>query len=155
MTTALKRGALEDAWDPIKNDPTPDLRAALRALETKARKAVAGGSLGEVGANGRRSVFSLYGPGQLTPVQAAEGWRELIDMFDASNDFLVFCATYGLDPAQVELNGLPDPLPPAVTNPTTPTSADIFQWMFDHLIPITECQSDYGWLRVPPGLAYA
>ena len=148
MTTSLKRACLEDAWDNVKTAPTPDLRTELRNNEKAARKLLAGGSLSLVEANGRRTQFAEYGAGQVTTEEMVEGWRELIDQYDRSKNFLVFCALYGLDPDATELQDDPIDLPAPVGSPTPQTDAIIFAWMMDHLIPITEARSDYSSLRV-------
>ena len=148
MTTSHKRASLEDAWDNAKAATPPNLRAELRRQEKAARLLVSGGSLAMVEANGRRSQFADYGAGQVTAQELVDGWRELIDQYDRSKNFLNFCATYGLDPADTELQDSPISLPPAVQNPTPPTDATIFAWMMDHLIPITEARSDYSSLRI-------
>jgi len=126
----------------------------MRIFETSARKLIAGGSLSELGANGRRSAFAAYGPGQLTPVQVVELWRELIDFHDVAKNWLTLCSSLGLEPDLAESNGLPDPLPPPVPSPVPVAGQAIYAWMLDHLVAITECQSDYIWLRIPPGLQY-
>src|SRR5436190_177112 len=102
---------LEDAWDAAQ-EADVELRVQLRTYETTARKAIAGGSFSEVQANGRRSAFSLQGPGQVTPAEVAVAWRELIDFCDESNSWLTDCGKYGIDPAVTELQGFPEGLTP-------------------------------------------
>lgn len=156
ISTSLKRGALDDAWDQARATmPATVLRIALRSNETAARKVISGGSLASTNMNGRSAAFSVYGPGQLTPVEVCELWRSLIDLFDSSNEFLTTCASYGLDPDQTEINGFPDPLPAAIQPPPAAvTDATIYAWMMGHLIAIREARSDYTALRVATGMQY-
>jgi hypothetical protein len=155
ISTSLKRGSLDDAWDQARaTSPVTALRVVLRSNETAARKVIAGGSLASTNMNGRSAAFSIYGPGQITPTEFCELWRALSDLFDSSNQFLSACALYGLDPDQTEDNGFPNPLPAQVQSPAAITDATIYAWMMAHLIAITEARSDYTRLRVATGLQY-
>jgi hypothetical protein len=75
---------LDRAWDfALANNPDPlSLRAVLRQNEDDARSMVGGGGLMEVEGNGRRSKWSLPAPENITPVEQARLWRELIALFD-------------------------------------------------------------------------
>ena len=156
ITTSLKRSCLDDAWEAaqVKSSSTPDLRAELRLNEKTARRTIAGGSFASIEANGRKSGFSLYGPGQVTPAEIVEAWRALIDLYDKGNSWLTLCAKYGLDPAQAELDDLPDPLPAALAHPAAVGDSGVYSWMMNHLIPIREARSDYTFLRMPAGAVW-
>lgn len=140
----MKRACLDDAWDLTQAVQNQSLRDSLRQNESAARKIVAGGSLASVSANGRQSAFAYVGPGQLTPLEVVELWRDLIDRHDISKDWLLQNGLRGLDPNATELQGFTCPAP-AITNPTyVVQDVDIYNWMMAHLIPIYEARSDYS-----------
>jgi len=141
ISTSLKRSFLEDAWDAAKvaNSTSPDLRTQLRANETTARKAVAGGAIELVSMNGRTTKFAKPGAHAPSPEDVRAAWRELVDLYDSSKRFLEYCVSESLDPAATELNGSD-----TAGTPTAATDANLFVWMMDHLIEITEIQHDYS-----------
>lgn len=158
ITTNLLRGALDDAYEIASKSRQP-LRDVLRSSESLARKAIAGGSLSSVSANRRSSEFSQYGEGQLTAVEAAELWRELITGHDRARAWLSWCFRYGFDPNQAELDRVQSTSTPPAENPSPVTDADIYEWLMGSeavansvrgwpgkLLPITELRSDYSGL---------
>lgn len=147
ITAAARRSTLEDAWDVAKVSVPVDLRAVLRSEETKARKAIAGGSLASVSANRRTSEFSGYGPGQITQAEILEILRGLVDLYDGSKKWLTDCATYALDPAQTELTGWPTNPGPSVASPAAITEESIYTWMMNHLVAVYTAGSDQSGLR--------
>ena len=176
ITTDEKRRRLEDAWDATTN--ASSLRDTLRVLESNAGRQIAGGSLSSVAANGRHSAFAAQGPGQLTPVEVAQIYRQLIDLFDQSKKWLLFCAARGLDPFNAELVGNAQSaaatVNPAIVIDNTGKFAELcaiydigtgvigsvvgdevtFMWMMDHLYPVTESRSDYSGLRTNCGAGW-
>lgn len=157
VTTAIKRASLDDAWDAAKvaNKDNPDLRAQLRKNESLARKAVAGGSLAAVSANRRTSEFAPQGPGQVTPTEAVELWRELISLYNRAYRWVKWCLDRGLDANDAEATGVQSV--DLVENPTAITDALVYEWMVGSealkdsprdwpgmLITVTEATSDYS-----------
>jgi hypothetical protein len=145
ISTALKRASLEDAWDTAKAAAPIDLRKALRDNEKKARAAIAGGSFSQVSANRRSSAFSMAGPGQITPSETVELWRELIDTYDSSKKWLNDCAAIGLDPDEAEVIGFPVGAT-QVQSPETVAEEDIFNWLMSHMVATSEIRSDFSGL---------
>lgn len=145
---------MDDAWDAVKAADMPDLRGQLRTNEKLARTVIAGGSVSSVGQNRRTTEFAAYGPGQVTPAEVVEMWRALIDLYDSSRKWLTDCANIGLDPNVAELQGFPDPAPPAVQNPTAIEDLDVYNWMMAHCIAISSVRSDYSELRINTGAQY-
>jgi len=78
VSTKLKLGFLEDAWD-IAPDGDGGLRQQLRDFEKSVRAGVSGGSLSSVSANGSSHTYSTTGP---RTDEVAEMWRELILLHD-------------------------------------------------------------------------
>jgi hypothetical protein len=155
------QAALEDAWDTTQTVQNQSLRVTLRQFESAARAVLSGGALSSVGANGRSSAWSIYGPGsELTPQEVVKMWRDLINAHDIAKAWLNWCALYGLDPLQAELDHVSDAPGPAVQNPAAMADADIFEWLMGSIRvdgsvrawpgkiqPITECRSDYRSMR--------
>lgn len=154
VSTALKRAALDDAWDATGDDQNQSLRDTLRQFESAARRNIAGGSLASVGANSRTSAFSSYGAGQITPVEVCEMWRDLIDRHDQSKLWLQSCAALSLDPVQTEIVGWPFGTPTPSNLPSV-TDDKVYAWMMTHLVAITEARSDYSKLRTGGGMQWA
>lgn len=75
---------LEDAWDDAP-DGDATLRATLRGNERAASLVVAGGSLSSITKNASSHSYA-FGNGNITAVEVANTWRELIDLFDALFD---------------------------------------------------------------------
>jgi hypothetical protein len=179
VTTKEKRGRLEDAYSLSAGlaEPT-SLRAYLRQQEQLARSRLNGGSVISVSGNGHQVEFAGYGPGQLTTLEVAELYRSLIDDFDNSFLFLSKCASYGLDPFNMEFTTFPNTPPPA--NPVNPAvliddtgrfadqckmfgidstkvigqtinDISVFVWLMFHLVPCTEAMSDYSGMRIETG----
>jgi hypothetical protein len=111
---------LEDAWDATPQTKR-SLRDELRYRESQAMATVAGGSFDQVSANGRMTRFAPQGPGQNTPVDMAEAYRELIDLLDDARRFLKFCAQWGLSAFDAFANGV-----------STPDQATIWQQFFEN-----------------------
>lgn len=71
---------LEDAWDAAPNGDAT-LRETLRSNERAAGLVVSGGSLSSISKN-QSSHSYAFGSGTISPVEVANTWRELIDLFD-------------------------------------------------------------------------
>jgi hypothetical protein len=117
-----KRSMLEDAWNASQATTPPlPLRGQLRSSETQIRKALAQGSISHIGGSGRSTGFAGYGQGENTPLEVAQGYRELVDLYGHGLRVLIQCSTYGLDAFSVERDGSDQgwcygtPLPPQVT----------------------------------------
>ena len=80
VTTNDRRRMLEDAWDAAPEGALT-LREQLRANERAAGLVVSGGSLSSISKN-QSSHSYAFGPGNITPVEVANTWRDLIDLFD-------------------------------------------------------------------------
>lgn len=84
VTTNDRRRMLEDAWDDAP-DGDATLRSTLRSNERAASLVVAGGSLSSITKNASSHSYA-FGNGNITAVEVANVWRELIDLFDALFD---------------------------------------------------------------------
>lgn len=109
ITASDKRRLLEDAWDLTETGKKLSLRDQLRELEKSAGLILQGGSQEQISANGRTTKFFAHGVGQITSLDMAQAYRELIDLFDDSKRFLKFCAAYGLGAFTAYLNGVTNP----------------------------------------------
>lgn len=169
LSSFEKRGRLEDVWDALADDAS--LRKALRDAEASARIPVSYGSVKSTAGNGHQVEFAQHGPGQVTQLEIAEGYRWLVDLFDTSFTFLSRCCQFGLDAFQVE-QGV------SIFSTTTPANSAIivdetgiwliqcsqfnldsvvgsavsdeavFIWMMYHIVQCTEASSDYTLMRV-------
>lgn len=72
---------LEDAWDAAPNGALT-LREQLRTNERAAGRSVSGGSLSSISKNQSSHSYAPGGSGNITPVEIANIWRELIDLYD-------------------------------------------------------------------------
>lgn len=93
----MKRASLDDAFDAsVGADPVTSLRTKLREYETTARSAIATGQIIAAvsrnnAAGGQSTSFSVPNSQQfegVNPVSIAEMWRDLIDLFDATETAL-------------------------------------------------------------------
>lgn len=170
-TAAEKRGRLEDAYDKCNGS----LRKTLRAAEQLARQVISAGSIKSTKANNQEAVFQDYGPGQITSLEIAELYRELVDAYDEAFNFLTYCAKWGLDPFTIYFSFPPSGLVEAQTQIVTddtrrfatlcaqfdidPTTIidqaikyqTIFLWMMYFLVAVTEARSDYSLAIVGSG----
>lgn len=71
---------LEDAWDAAP-EGAATLREQLRSFERASGLVVSGGSLASISKNSSSHSYA-FGPGNITPKEVANTWRELIDLFD-------------------------------------------------------------------------
>lgn len=180
VTTKEKRGRLEDAFGSSAGlaQNASSLRAYLRVQEQLARGRVNGGSVKSVSGNGHQVEFVGYGPGQLTTFEVVELYRSLIDDFDNAYLFLTKCASFGLDPFNMEFTMFPTGNPPnPPVNPAnliddtgrfedlckqfgideakiigqTINDTSVFLWLMFHLVPAVEARNDYTSMRVETG----
>ncbi len=82
ITTQTLQGFLDDAWDaaPVQANT---FRAQLRKFESSATLLFSGGSIGSVSKNSVSQSYRGPGLGSYTPVQIANAWRDLINLFDS------------------------------------------------------------------------
>lgn len=126
LSTAIKRASLDDAYDASLVAPVTTLRAKLRSYESAARALISSGqSIASTSATngvGGRSV-SFFAPALsgMTPVDAVELWRELIDL---------------LDVVTADIGG-------------TPSDAVVKTEMMGRLVPAYEAEGDFSGLRCP------
>lgn len=179
VTTKEKRGRLEDAYSLSAGlTPASSLRAYLRLQEGLARAKMGGGSVKSVSGNGHQVEFWGYGPGQLTILELVELYRSLVDDFDNAFLFLTKCASFGVDPFNMEFNAFPvgtppnPPVDPAVLIDDTGRFANlctqfgvvvdevvgvavddttVFLWLMFHLVPVTEAHNDFTSMRIETG----
>lgn len=79
---------LDDAYDDSVSSAST-LRDTMRAKERAAGALVAGGSIANISRN-NASHSHAFGRGNITTLEIAKAWRELIDLFDvvsASSDY--------------------------------------------------------------------
>ncbi len=72
---------LDDAYDDSVSTGTT-MREQLRAKERAAGSLVAGGSLSSISRNSASHSYAPPGRGNVTPNDLADGWRNLIDLYD-------------------------------------------------------------------------
>lgn len=165
---------MEDAWDDSKNSAVA-LRFQLRKREREAAALIEGGSMSSASHNGRNSQFSPEGPGNITTMEVAQLYRELIDEFGETFKFLSSCASVGIDPFMAEFQQFPNNA--VVVNPAllidstlrfaqlcTEFNIDstqvvgkpigdpaVFCWMMFHEFAVIEQRNDYTLMRVSEG----
>ena len=109
-------------------------------------------------ANGHMAVVQDAGSAAAAPQELVEMWENLISrkgypvgigVYPAT-EYLIFCAKYGFNPDCPDDNWWP--LPPPVPNPAEVTDQNVYDFVFKNLVPITECSSDYFFLRIKAGL---
>jgi hypothetical protein len=71
---------LEDAWDAAPEGALT-LREQLRTNERAAGLVVSGGSLSSVSKNASSHSYA-FGAGTITPLEIANAWRDLINLYD-------------------------------------------------------------------------
>lgn len=81
---------LEDAWDAAPEGALT-LRETLRTLEKEIGALIATGQIQSVGKNSANQSYA-FGTGALTLPQIAEGWRDLINLYDRSAAVLTTAA---------------------------------------------------------------
>lgn len=72
---------LDDAWDACPEGANT-LRQQLRDFEKEPGSLFKGGSIASVSKNSSSQTYSLPGSGRVTAQQMANGWRNLINLFD-------------------------------------------------------------------------
>ena len=147
------RSQLDTSYENAKLRQTK-LRDSLRSGEKIAVASISGGTISSTSGSGRSASFFGPGSGAITVQQIAAGWRYLVDLFDTTKSFLDSCGKYGLDPDSVRDDGWPSTLT-VVDSGYSSTDESIYTWMKQLVIPVTESQSDYHWLRIPPGIQFA
>lgn len=125
LPTAIKQASLDDAYDAAVAGSIA-LRVQLRTYETAARATIAGGQVvasvsATNGAGGRSSSFFEPEKSGMTPLDAVELWRELINLFDQ---------------VYSDIGG-------------TPTDAVVKAEMMARLVPAYEAEGDFSSLRCP------
>lgn len=78
---------LDDAWEAAVAGAVP-LRDSLRTLEKEIGALIATGQIQSVGKNSANQSYA-FGTGALTLPQIAEGWRDLINLFDRCQEIIV------------------------------------------------------------------
>jgi hypothetical protein len=163
ITTDYKRALLEDAYAKVEDGKS--LRTVLRELEASERSNVAHGAIASIGANGRTTNFALPSSCGMTPNEACDAIRQLIDLVDRTRVFLANCAQYQADPLTAEVHGFTGT--PLSAGYTAPTDADVFEWLIGsaavegsarnwqaHLVAIRESRGDYTFARGNAGWQY-
>lgn len=178
-TTADKRSALENAWEDAAANLNGDLRKQLRCKLREADGSTEGGSVVQSSSsNGHSGSYFEPGTGAPAPVEIIRLWQDLVDRYDKSKNFLLFCAKYGLDAFKQKDFGsfskdTPEAVPPVtIDGPcwenlcaqfsigtdkvvgVAVSDSAVFLWMMVNLFPVTETRSDYGSLRLSGGPQY-
>lgn len=157
--TADKQAALDCAWE-LAPEGANTLVAQLRILEGQSRAFTTAGALKTQSSNGHFSTAFDPGTGALPAISQARMWRDLIDLYGQ-------CAIWILNPSadwwgwngsgggcvptqftyvqRDTYQTITVPLPQAA-----PTDEMVDGLMRDALVPVTERQSNYSQLRVPP-----
>lgn len=140
---------LDNAWDAAVAGANT-LRPQFRLFETAATNLFAGGSIGSVSKNSVSQSYRGPGLGSYTPVQIANTWRMLINLYDEEkhrtdwyyNLFLQFPT----NEQGIAFNTL---YPTYKDDPDTA----VYAFMQGRLIPVDEYQTDLTDLRLPLTLA--
>lgn len=123
---SVLQGSLDQAYE-LATESSIALRVQLRSNEDTALLRVQGGSISQLGVNGRQTTFAPHGNGNITALETQQMWRYLINTFDCSQNELI-----------------------CQGNPT-PTDAQIYAQMQCHLQPINETYPDFVELNLPQG----
>jgi len=135
ITTETLQAFLDDAWDAAPAQANT-LRDQLRTFEKSVTKLFSQGSLASVQKNAASQSYRGPGLGSYTPVQIANAWRGLINLFDSTK-------------AEVDAEiAAADTQAPA--NDQDPV---IYGRMKLQLLPVTEYQADITSLLLPVTLA--
>lgn len=138
----------DNAWDVAKDDAN-SYRPQLRSYESSATILFSGGSISSVSKNSTSQSYRGPGVGSYTPVQIANSWRMLINLYD---EVLRFCnCLYQLSQA----NPPPSPNSLAIKFITKfpDFAADpdpaVYFFMQQRLQPIESYETDLTDLRLP------
>lgn len=140
---------LENAWDAAPNAANT-LRQQLRVYEVAATNLFSGGSIGSVSKNSTSQSYRGPGLGSYTPVQIANAWRNLINLFEQQKceTDAVYAAATAIPPQQWAV-------PFLVKFPTYAEDPDpaVYCLMTKQLLPVNEYQTDLTVLRLQPTLS--
>lgn len=81
ITPETLQSFLEDAWDACPAAAN-NLREQLRVYEKAATQLYRGGTIGSVSKNSSSQSYRGPGLGSYTPVQIANAWRLLVNLYD-------------------------------------------------------------------------
>jgi hypothetical protein len=133
---------LDDAWDALP-DTANVLRDQLRSFEKNVTPLFSQGSISSVSKNSASQTYRGPGLGSYTPIQIANAWRTLINLYDATlqkanwaftQNIPWFLQTY---PAFSQAAGTDN----------DPTVYAMMKWI---LVPTTEYRIDITDLRLEP-----
>ena len=135
ITTETVQAILDDAWDACPLTAN-SLRDQLRTFEKGVTKLFSGGSLASVAKNNSSQAYRGPGVGSHTPVQIANAWRKLINLFDQAKNEI-----------DLELTANDTQKPPDDLDPS------IYARMQQSLVIVDEYQPDITDLLLPPTLS--
>lgn len=143
------QGFLENAWDAAP-DNANTLREQLRSYEKAASNLFLGGSIASVSKNSASQSYRGPGLGSYTPVQIANAWRMLINLYEQEKGQTK--CLYDISkqyPNNTRGQWFIEKFP------TYAQDADpaIYDFMNRKLIPVEEYQTDLSDLRLQPTLS--
>lgn len=153
---------LDNAWDAAK-DAANTFRPQLRLFESQATALFAGGSIGSVSKNSVSQSYRGPGLGSYTPVQIANSWRTLINLYDEDlqrcNYLYALSQAIPPSPQGVWFIGkFPEFPGNLAANPAVQPDPDnaVYFFMAKRLFPVDSYETDLTDLRLPEALgAYA
>jgi len=140
VTVQTYQAFLDDAWDAAPATAN-SLRDQLRTFERAATRLFSAGSLASVAKNSASQAYRGPGIGSYTPVQIANVWRDLINLFDEEK-IRIDAALAGGEAADADDDDQPDD-----------TDESVYNAMRQRLLVITEYQVDVSEIRLHPTLS--